>query len=136
MLKSVSQIVQDVWKTFLHEQYNELRKDVREQQLQKAAILKESEGELKRLKTKYVENSNITSSEPIIFLFCSYEEKLRELKDMAKTKATEAGMDKKEISRDIERIQRNMQNQFRMEFQTLLRNIETKEDHKRFTRQN
>ena len=53
---------------------------------------------------------------------------------MAKTKATEAGMDKKEISRDIERIQRNMQNQFRLEFQTLLRNIETKEDHKRFTR--
>ena len=105
-----------------------------EQQLQKAAILKESEGELKRLKTKYVENSNITSSEPIIFLFCSYEEELRELKDMAKTKATEAEMDKKEISRDIERIQRNMQHQFRLEFQTLLRNIETKEDHKRFTR--
>ncbi len=47
------QVVQDVWKTFLQEQYNELRNDVREQQLQKVAILKESEEELKHLKIKY-----------------------------------------------------------------------------------
>ncbi len=53
---------------------------------------------------------------------------------MAAVKAAEAGMEKKEISLEIERIERNMQHQFRTEFQTLMRNIETKGDHKRFTR--
>lgn len=66
--------------------------------------------------------------------FGSYEEKLKELKNMAAAKAAEAGMEKKEISREIERIQRNMQHQFQAEFQTLLRNIETHGDHKRFKR--
>lgn len=56
------------------------------------------------------------------------------MKEKAAAKAVEAGMEKKEISREIERIQRNMQHQFRMEFQTLLRNIETKGDHNRFQR--
>jgi hypothetical protein len=64
----------------------------------------------------------------------SYDEKLKELKDMAATKVAEAGMEKKEISREIERIQRKMQYQFQEEFQTLLRNVETKGDHKRFIR--
>lgn len=67
--------------------------------------------------------------------FGSYDEKLKELKDIAAAKAAEAGMEKKEISREIERIQRSMQHQFQTEFQTLLRNIETHGDHKRFTRQ-
>jgi hypothetical protein len=53
---------------------------------------------------------------------------------MAATKGAEAGMEKKEISREIERIQRKMEHQFREEFQTLLRNVETKGDHKRFIR--
>lgn len=65
----------------------------------------------------------------------SYDEKLNELKDMAATKGAEAGMEKKEISREIERIQRKMEHQFREEFQTLLRNVETKGDNKRFIRQ-
>jgi hypothetical protein len=65
----------------------------------------------------------------------SYDEKLKELKDMAATKVAEAGMEKKEIRlREIKRIQRKMQHQFQEEFQTLLRNVETKGDHKRFIR--
>ena len=64
----------------------------------------------------------------------SYDEKLKELKDMAATKVAKAGMEKKEISREIERIQRKMQHQFQEEFHTLLRNVETKGDHKRFIR--
>jgi len=46
-------MVGDIWKTFLQEQYNELRKDVKEQNLQKAALLKESEEQLGRLKRRY-----------------------------------------------------------------------------------
>jgi hypothetical protein len=45
-------VVGDVWKTFLKEQYNELRKEVREQNLQKAAMLKESEEQLGSLKKR------------------------------------------------------------------------------------
>jgi|688.fasta_scaffold171391_3 hypothetical protein len=47
------QVVRDVWKTFLQEQYSELRKDVREQNLQKVAIIKESEEQLGRLRKRY-----------------------------------------------------------------------------------
>ncbi|KAI9555352.1 hypothetical protein GHT06_017867 [Daphnia sinensis] len=47
-----NKIVKGIWKTFLHEQYSELRKEVRERHLQNAAILKESETNLQRLKNK------------------------------------------------------------------------------------
>ncbi|XP_057381705.1 uncharacterized protein LOC130704248 [Daphnia carinata] len=111
-----NKIVKGIWKTFLHEQYNELRKEVRERHLQNAAILKESETNLRRLKN-------------------NYEEKLKELKDVVATTADEAGIEKKEVNRELERLQRKMRHQFEAEFQTLLGNIETKGDHKRLIRE-
>ncbi|KAK4022358.1 hypothetical protein OUZ56_007829 [Daphnia magna] len=110
-----NKIVKGLWKTFLHEQYNELRKEVRERHLQNAAILKESETNLHRLKN-------------------NYEEKLKELKDVVAATAAEAGIEKKEVSREIERLQRKIRHQFETEFETLLGNIETKGNHKRFIR--
>jgi hypothetical protein len=47
-------VVRDICKKILQEQYNELRKEIREQNLQKVAILKESEEQLGRLKKKYI----------------------------------------------------------------------------------
>lgn len=71
---------------------------------------------------------------PSLLLSLSYDEKLKELKENAAIKAVEAGIEKKEISREIDRIQRNMQHQFHMEFNTLLQKIELKGENKRFQR--
>ena len=53
---------------------------------------------------------------------------------MAAAKAVEAGMEKKEVARELDRIQRNMRQHFQLEFQNLLQTIETKGDHRRLIR--
>lgn len=67
-------------------------------------------------------------------LIYSFEDKLRELKDVAAAKAAEAGLEKKEVACEIERIRRNMQRQFQTEYQSLLQKIESKGEHQRFIR--
>lgn len=64
----------------------------------------------------------------------SYEEKIRQLKDVAASKATEAGMEKKEVTSELDRIQRNLRQHFQKEFQSLLQKIETKGEHQRLIR--
>jgi len=53
---------------------------------------------------------------------------------VAAAKAVEAGMEKKEVAKELDRIQRNMRQHFQLEFQNLLQSIETKGDHRRLIR--
>lgn len=53
---------------------------------------------------------------------------------MTTAKAAEAGLEKKEMIREIERIQRKMRSQFQTEYQNLLQKIETKGENTRFAR--
>ena len=53
---------------------------------------------------------------------------------MAAAKAVEAGMEKKEVAKELDRIQRNMRQHFQLEFKNLLQTIETKGDHRRLIR--
>ena len=63
-----------------------------------------------------------------------YEEKIKELKDVAAAKAAEAGMEKKEVASELDRIQRNLRQHFQKEFQSLLTKIESKGEHQRLIR--
>ena len=45
------QIVRDVWGTFLREQYDELRKEVRQQRQEQEEMVKNSEAQIQRFKS-------------------------------------------------------------------------------------
>ena len=47
------QIVRDAWSTFLRDQYDEMRREVREQQKEQKEVVKGSEAQLERFKSRY-----------------------------------------------------------------------------------
>ena len=65
---------------------------------------------------------------------CSYEEKLKELKQTGAVRMEQDGMLRKEVKLEINKIQRNMQKQFQMEFQNFLKKIDIKGEERRLIR--